>query len=110
MPSFKSTWQTPLPEDEIARQQAVKQRLLTGVKVGLQFEQTPLGEFIYSGIWDTMHTFYPAESNPLSKGHDSLRNSLSESKRRYCRRDLKGREFLQLPYTLLADVISEFLD
>lgn len=91
---FTSSWQTPLPDDEIGRQQSVKQRLAAGMEVELR----GLGRFTYSGIWDTMHTFYPAAGQNLPA-------ILPEERRRYLRRDLRGRHFIQLPYTLLADEV-----
>ena len=92
---YKSTWQEPLPDDEIGRQQEMKQRLTPGMHVHLR----DLGEFIYSGLWDTMHAFYPADTAT------DLPSLVSEPRRRYLRRDLRGRWFIQLPYTLLADEI-----
>lgn len=104
MPTFQSTWQTRLPEDEIGRQQAMKERLSAGLKVSLVFDNVELGEFVYSGIWDTMHAFYPLPENPLASA--SIHDALPESRKRYARRDLRGREFIQLPYTLLADIVK----
>ncbi|MBD5294805.1 MAG: hypothetical protein HDS25_00590 [Bacteroides sp.] len=103
---FKATWQSLLPEDEIGRQQAMKERLQPGLRVRLNFDATELGEFVYTGLWDTMHTFYPAPENKFSS---PLAEILPEGRRRYARRDFRGREFLQLPYTLLADVITAIL-
>lgn len=102
MTPFESTWQSLLPEDEIARQQAVKEQLKPGLTVNLCLAETPLGEFIYSGIWDTMHTFYPTDaiSNP------DLHTVMTGPKARYLRRDLRGRVYVQLPYTILADTIT----
>lgn len=107
MSSFRSTWQNLLPEDEIGRQQAMKELLKPGMRVNINFDGTNLGEFLYSGLWDTMHTFYPAPGNP--SGNGALRDALPETRSRYARRDLRGREFLQIPYTLLADVIKEII-
>ncbi|MDE6273047.1 MAG: hypothetical protein K2M31_08595 [Muribaculaceae bacterium] len=103
MPTFQSTWQFNLPEDEIGRQQAMKERLEPGLKVSLVFDDVELGEFVYSGLWDTMHAFYPLPDNPIVSA--SIRDALPEARKRYARRDLRGREFIQLPYTLLADII-----
>lgn len=102
MSSFKSTWRNPLPEDEIGRQQDVKERLAPGVHVQLNFDGIDLGEFIYSGLWDTMHSFYPV--SPLPEG--GLVSILPTERHRYVRRDLRGREYLSLPYTLLADIVT----
>lgn len=101
----------------------MKERLHPGLRVRLIFDGLDLGEFVYSGLWDTMHAFYPHPENPLAENplsaaplHDALpenplasasfRDVLPESRRRYARRDLRGREFIQLPYTILADVIQ----
>lgn len=105
--SFRSSWQSRLPEDEIGRQQAMKERLSPGVRVRLNFDGADLGEFLYSGLWDTMHTFRPAPGNPIVASVPNLADILPESRRRYARRDFRGDEFLQLPYTLLADIITE---
>lgn len=95
MTSFRSTWQSPLPDDEIARQQRTRENLVAGMQVHI----LDMGAFVYAGIWDTMHSFYPAE------GQD-LYTILPAEKHRYVRRDPAGRPFLQLPYTILADHIS----
>lgn len=92
--AFRSTWQHRLPEDEIGRQQEIKERLSPGVHVQLRC----LGEFVYSGLWDTMHAFYPAAGQDLP-------SLIAPERRRYLKRDLRGRWFIQLPYTLLADEI-----
>lgn len=99
MPAYAATWRSPLPEDEIGRQQDMKERLEAGCEVDIVMSGVRLGAFRYAGIWDTMHTFYPL-------GGDALTPRLPEASRRYCRRDLRGREYLQVPYTLLADVIT----
>lgn len=101
--TFKSSWQNALPEDEIGRQQAMKERLAPGTHVILRFDGVELGEFIYSGVWDTMHSFYPAPENALIP--ETIAQLLPDNRKRYARRDLRGREYLQLPYTLLADAI-----
>ena len=91
---FRSSWDQPLPEDEILRQQKMKEKL----KPGMEVELRGYGRFIYNGSWDTMHTFYPAEGQDLpslaGKGSPCI-----------LRRDLAGHHFLQLPYTLLADEV-----
>lgn len=97
-PAYVATWQSPLPEDEIGRQQDMKERLEAGCEVDIMMAGVRLGAFRYAGIWDTMHTFYPI-------GDGALALRLPETARRYCRRDMRGREYLQVPYTLLADVI-----
>lgn len=99
MPAYSATWRSQLPEDEIGRQQDMKERLEAGCEVDILMSGVRLGAFRYAGIWDTMHTFYPL-------GGDALTPLLPEASRRYCRRDLRGREYLQVPYTLLADVIT----
>lgn len=91
---YKSSWETPLPEDEIGRQQKMKESL----KSGMMVEILDYGKFRYSGIWDTMHVFYPEEDQ-------ILRETLPDSEQRYIRRDLRGNEYLELPYTRLADYI-----
>lgn len=91
---FRSSWQNPLPVDEIGRQQDMKSRLTPGLCVELR----GLGLFIYSGVWDTMHVFYPAEQQDLPK-------LISNDRRRYLKHDIRGRWFIQLPYTQLADHI-----
>lgn len=96
---FNSTWQSPLPDDEIARQQDMKERLSPGCEVTVSFDNVVLGRFRYAGIWDTMHSFYPLSNR-------SLADSLPDRGRRYLRRDLRGRHYLLIPYTLLADCIS----
>ena len=102
MTPYKSTWQSRLPEDEIARQQAIREQLQPGCTVILQLDGTPLGEFIYTGVWDTMHTFYPSAEAVES----ALPALMSDGRRRYLRRDLRGRSFVQLPYTILADTVT----
>lgn len=97
---IKSTWRNLLPADEIGRQQAIKERLRTGCHAELRFGETLLGGFLYSGIWDTMHVFYPEPDNAID-----LVSTLDGNARRYLRRDLRGRLFVQLPYTILADSI-----
>lgn len=93
--TYRARWDQPLPEDEILRQQKMKERL----KPGLEVELHGLGRFIYNGTWDTMHTFYPAEGQDLP--------SLDGKERPFIlKRDLAGRHFLQLPYTLLADEVT----
>lgn len=92
--AYRATWQQSLPDDEIARQQAMKESLHPGQEVSLK----GYGRFVYSGIWDTMHTFYPVEGQ-------SLRTLLPASEHRYIRRDLRGREYIELPYTTLADYV-----
>lgn len=103
--TYKSTWENPLPEDEIGRQQAMKERLVPGIKAHLVFDGVDLGMFTYAGLWDTMHNFYP--DNPSESR--SLRQLLPDTRQRYAHRDLRGREFIRLPYTLLADVIHNLL-
>lgn len=97
--SFQSSWREPLPEDEIGRQQEAKESLKSGCIVNLCMKGIDLGTFRYSGLWDTMHAFYPA-------GARSLKEILPQDCQRYLRRDLRGREFLHIPYTILADVIK----
>lgn len=92
--AFRSTWQNPPSADEIKRQEEMKRRLTPGLRVRLK----GLGDFTYAGIWDTMHTFYPAEDQQL---HEVV----SGQRRRYLKRDLRGIWFIRLPYTLLADEI-----
>lgn len=92
--AFESTWRNPLPEDEIGRQQAMKENLKSGMEVSL----SGYGRFRYSGIWDTMHVFYPIENQ-------KLREIVSESEQRYVRRDLRGNFYIELPYTRLADYV-----
>lgn len=92
--TYIARWDQPLPEDEIYRQQQMKERL----KPGLEVELKGLGHFIYNGTWDTMHTFYPAESQ-------NLEELLPQNRRHMLRRDLCGRPFIQLPYTILADEV-----
>ena len=94
--AYKSTWAEPLPADEIARQQGVRSRLNAGMEVNLR----GLGRFIYSGLWDTMHAFYPAATDSLPDA--AATGALS----RYVKRDLRGRRYLQLPYTVLADYVQ----
>ena len=106
MASFRSTWRDLLPEDEIGRQQAVKERLCPGVRVLLNFDGIELGEFIYSGLWDTMHCFYPASDGYINGG---LTDILPEGRHRYIKRDIRGRKYLSLPYTLLADIVTQIL-
>lgn len=91
---FRSTWKEPLPDNEIHRQQLVKELLTPGLEVELR----GLGRFIYSGIWDTMHAFYPVEGQDLPA-------IVAPERRRYVKRDLRGLNFIQLPYTLLADEV-----
>lgn len=92
-----STWQIPLPADEIARQEATRSRLQPGMEVELR----SLGKFIYGGVWDTMHQFFPA-GGVMSA--DIETGALAS----YVKRDLYGRRHLQLPYTLLADYVIFF--
>lgn len=92
---YKSTWAEPLPADEIARQQAVKSRLNAGLEVTLH----GLGPFRYSGLWDTMHVFYPSGGQRLDR---ICPGALS----RYVKRGLRGILYLQLPYTVLADYVE----
>lgn len=96
---YKSTWAEPLPEDEIGRQERVKERLKPGIEVVL--DGIP-GKFRYSGLWDTMHIFYPADGQSLSK-------IMPQDKIHYLKRDLRGIQYLRLPYTLLADIILSFI-
>lgn len=91
---YRARWNQLLPEDEILRQQKMKERL----KPGMEVELRGLGRFIYNGTWDTMHTFYPSEGQDLSSL--AIRESPFILKR-----DLASRHFLQLPYTLLADEV-----
>ncbi|MDE5850771.1 MAG: hypothetical protein K2H38_11560 [Muribaculaceae bacterium] len=91
---YRACWDQPLPEDEIHRQQQMKEQLQTGMEVELR----GLGRFIYNGTWDTMHTFYPAEGQ-------NLQEVASRNNRYRVKRDLGGRYFIQLPYTLLADEV-----
>lgn len=100
---FISTWDSPLPEDEIARQQRMKELLRPNCEVDLEFDSVPLGRFRYAGIWDTMHSFYPLDKSVC------ISDLLSERGRRYRRRDLRGNEYILIPYTLLADVISKIM-
>ncbi|MDE7349670.1 MAG: hypothetical protein K2N25_01275 [Muribaculaceae bacterium] len=91
---YRALWDQPLPDDEIHRQQKMKEQLTPGIEVELR----GLGRFIYNGTWDTMHTFYPAEGQDLQK--------LASRDNRYrVKRDPGGRNFIQLPYTLLADEV-----
>ena len=92
---YRARWDQPLPEDEILRQQKMKERLKPGMEVQLR----GLGLFIYNGTWDTMHTFYPTEGQDLP-------TLLGEKRLHMLRRDLTGRYFIQLPYTLLADEVT----
>ena len=92
---YRARWNEPLPEDEILRQQKMKERLEPGMEVELR----DLGRFIYNGTWDTMHTFYPAEGQDLPA-------LLGEKSPHMLRRNLAGRHFIQLPYTLLADEVT----
>ena len=91
----QSTWRTPLPEDEIARQEDMRSRLERGMEVEIR----GLGRFVYNGVWDTMHTFYPLDPRTLAGGTSAIPT-------RYIRRDFRGTLYLQLPYTLLADYIT----
>ncbi|MDE6741916.1 MAG: hypothetical protein K2J58_06250 [Muribaculaceae bacterium] len=91
---YRAHWNQPLPEDEIHRQQKMKERL----KPGLEVELRGLGRFIYIGTWDTMHTFYPAEGQDLP-------SIVGKESPFILKRDLVGRNFFQLPYTLLADEV-----
>lgn len=91
---YRSRWDHPLPEDEIHRQQQMKERLKPGMEVHLR----GLGRFTYNGTWDTMHTFYPAEGQNLTE-------ILPPDRRHILRKDLAGRPFIQLPYTILADEV-----
>ena len=100
MSQYKSTWQSRLPEDEIGRQQAIREQLHPGCLVELRFGASELGRFVYSGIWDTMHVFYPVATAT------DLETILSGERRRYLRRDLRGKLFVQLPYTILADTVA----
>ena len=95
MNSYQSSWEDRLPADEIARQQTMKERLQPGLEVNIK----GYGRFRYSGIWDTMHTFFPIEGQ-------SLRDLLPQSEQRYIRRDLRRVTYLELPYTLLADYVE----
>ncbi len=119
MTPFQSTWQSSLPADEIARQQAVKEQLQPGCTVTLQFGSIPLGEFTYTGLWDTMHTFYPlprknqeqsaageATGENSAPAIPDLHQLVPADRHRYLRRDLRGRWFIQLPYTILADTVT----
>lgn len=90
----QSTWSELLPEDEIARQEEMKARLHPGCRVRIK----DYGWFIYSGTWDTMHLFYPEGG----KFHREM-TDLGEG---YIRKDLCGRVYIRLPYTLLADYIT----
>lgn len=92
--TYKARWDQPLPEDEIHRQQQMKERL----KPGMEVELRGLGRFIYNGTWDTMHTFYPSDGQ-------NLEEILSKERRFMLKRDLTGRHFIQLPYTILADEV-----
>ncbi len=96
--TYQATWQEPLPADEIARQQDMKSQLRQGVRV----EILRLGEFTYAGLWDTMHSFYPAAGQDLA-------TLLPPDERHRLRCDLTGRPYLQLPYTLLADYIERII-
>ena len=94
-PACEATWASPLPADEIGRHERVRAMLRPGMRVTLA---GGLGDFIYSGLWDTMHSFYPAASQNLpllwAGRHD-----------RYLKRDLRGEHYLQIPYTRLADFV-----
>lgn len=92
--TYKARWDQPLPEDEILRQQQMKERL----KPGMEVELRGLGRFIYNGTWDTMHTFFPSEGQDLP-------SLLGDNRRHMLKRDLSGRHFIQLPYTILADEV-----
>lgn len=94
-PACEATWVSPLPADEIGRHERVRAMLRPGMRVTLA---DGLGDFIYSGLWDTMHSFYPAAAQNLpllwAGRHD-----------RYLKRDLRGEHYLQIPYTRLADFV-----
>lgn len=91
---YHARWDQPLPEDEIHRQQKMKELLTPGMEVEIR----DLGRFIYNGTWDTMHTFYPSEGQNLT-------TLLGDNRRHKMKRDLNGRLFIQLPYTILADEV-----
>lgn len=90
----QSTWDTPLPPDEIERNERVRSRLRPGMRVILD----GLGDFIYSGLWDTMHSFYPASGQNLSQ-------IWGDRPARYLKRDMRGENYLQVPYTRLAEFV-----
>lgn len=92
--SIRSSWRNPLPENEIGRQQNVIDRLHPEASVELR----GMGSFRYAGIWDTMHSFYPA----AGQTPESLSGVILP---RYMRRDPRGVWFVQLPYTMLADYV-----
>ncbi|MDE6559315.1 MAG: hypothetical protein K2K29_05470, partial [Muribaculaceae bacterium] len=73
----------------------------------------------YTGLWDTMHTFCPRprhKEEQSAAGEATGENSapaipdlhqlVPADRHRYLRRDLRGRWFIQLPYTILADTVT----
>lgn len=91
---MESTWQQHPDEDAIARFKSVIEQLKPGMEVSIVEGENVYGPMHYTGIWDTLHTFYPKQKD------------IDIAQSRFYKRDMAGRPHLALPYTLLAEAVK----